>query len=117
MNTSDIEYNMEYSPRADLKAGFYIGEDKYTLTAMETTLYGITLKGEHYQEFSTYEIEFELNTGGFDVSGSGNAFKVFSTVIKILKDEFLDKKKPETFYLLAKEQSRRKLYYHFANNI
>ena len=57
-------------------------------------------------------IEFVSSEGQFNITGSGNAVKVFSTVFAVIKD-FVQRNKMDYLRFAAKEPSRRKLYKHF----
>ena len=61
-------------------------------------------------------IEFSIEDGSFELTGTGNQFTVFATVADILK-MFIFRRKPEIFYFSAKEDSRIRLYNVFAKKI
>lgn len=59
-----------------------------------------------------WEVTFELvmgNKRSQDITGTGNAAQVFSTVLSGIK-QWLDRVKPDAFALSAREPSRQSLY-------
>lgn len=59
-----------------------------------------------------WEVTFELvigNKRSQDITGTGNAAQVFSTVLSGIK-QWLDRMKPDAFALSAREPSRQSLY-------
>jgi len=73
--------------------------------------------GAPYKE-GDYEIFFEVRgeaSFGMDITGTGNAATVFSTVAAIIKEHFRRHKNTvEAYIFTAKEPSRRKLYKRLA---
>jgi len=84
------------------------------------------IKKMQKQAAATWELSFSVNTkgkippslknkigdrgaGGFGVLGTGNQGKVFSTVMKAMKD-LIAKEKPAVIQFSAEEHSRMKLY-------
>ena len=59
-----------------------------------------------------YEIAFYSKGRDINVTKSGDQFRVFATVVKVIED-FLSKKKPKIILFNAKEESRRRLYMAF----
>ena len=83
---------------------FEIGETKYM----------VLFTYKHHTNHPLTEFEFGSNTPSGDpytvsLTGGGNAIKVFSTVITIMK-EYIAKNQPEVIEFSAKEPSRVKLY-------
>jgi hypothetical protein len=62
-----------------------------------------------FKEEGVYSLDFELKGMGFSITGRGQAFKVFATVIDILK-AFLGENKPKEIRFTAHEKSRKELY-------
>lgn len=97
-------YNVEYdtSEPGEFYASF-LTEDK-----REIKLAAVSLG-----PFESWEVDFGVigSDGSMDwnVTNKGDAFKIFATIIEILKN-FLTKSKPKSFYFTAKEPSRKKLY-------
>ena len=93
-----------------------------------STIYNFTVKAEKIYEVKfwsnddgTYEIIFGLkqrgrNVSREDITGTGDAVAVFSTIAAIIEN-FVKKFKPEGLYFSAKEQSRVKLYRSLAKLI
>lgn len=92
------------TPMGDLKGNFTVNNKNYILTMVQ---------GDSYMP---WEIKFELidpisGKKLQNLTGTGDAMQVFSTVIKGIKF-FLDKYKPDAFVLTAsdREPSRISLY-------
>lgn len=73
--------------------------------------------GEGYIDFKQsypgdWSIAFSID-GNEEVSGEGDEFKIFSTVVDIIKD-FIEENKPTKIRFEAKESSRIKLYNRLA---
>ena len=84
----------------------------------------IYLGGNNYVERKDMiEVLFQVSradsTKTDEITGTGNAFKIFSTVLKIIKKEIKDDPniKIINFGAKSKEKSRIKLYNHFVDNL
>lgn len=67
----------------------------------------------------SWDIGFEassLRRNSFGITGTGSAFRIFATVLEIMK-EFISSKNPKMFHFSAEESSRVKLYDKFAKQI
>jgi hypothetical protein len=60
------------------------------------------------------DIMFMSRQSGLDISGNGESFQIFATVIEIARD-FVKLNDTQTIRFTAKEASRTKLYQRFAN--
>ena len=121
--TADVEYEVinpsKYTAHATVfQAQFEIeGRLTYIVKVMESIKYDLVINEDLYPKMESNELLFYSNIGGYDIADVGNAFKVFATVLKIFKEDFLDKERPRYFHFSAEESSRKKLYNHFANNV
>mgnify|MGYP003565114399 CR=1 FL=1 len=66
-------------------------------------------------EMGLWGIAFTID-GNIEITGKGDAFKIFSTIKYILLD-FINKIKPDSFLFTSKEKTRNKLYDKFAKMI
>lgn len=104
------EWTIQHSDNQS--AEFIVGEMTYTVFFK---LSEAREMGEYWHvSFSVTGGEFRANRA--DITGSGNAFAVFSTVLNILQD-FIQNENPNQLILSAKEKSRRKLYDRIAKKL
>ena len=116
MTTSDVKYtinNMVGSGTIVFDADFILDNNTNNVYSVTVAKVWIDIKEKSIE---SYELSFYLNSKMI-ITGTGNAFRVFSAVIKIFKDEFLNKEFPDYFHFFTNELSRQKFYQHFSENI
>lgn len=102
----------------DPKAGFDLKWDAGSSTEQFATAYdrqGRAIDISFIKSEGLWDIEFERD-GAMDITGGGDAERVFATVINAIKI-FVDKVKPEFIVFSAKEPSRQSLYKALANRV
>src|SRR5208337_1353183 len=99
---------------SNISSGFHIGNVSYEFTAHIEDDYPFK---KIKKGIPVWEIQFTAD-GSWDVTGTGNAALVFSTIKKILGN-FLNISKPVYWFFDARknEPSREKLYNFFAKTI
>jgi hypothetical protein len=84
--------------------------------------YGMACLSAHTYIGKSWAVNFSIldvsRSKEYKLSGTGSAFRIFATVMSILK-EFITIKQPDRFHFAAnkKENSRVKLYQRFAKNM
>jgi len=103
----DWEYAAEQA--GAVVAKFVVGKYEYEVTIDESMTDGV-----YNIEFTLDYIDsvYNVDDSRYNVSGTGNEFLVFATVIDITQD-FIAKKHPRGITFSAKEESRMKLYSRF----
>lgn len=113
----------------------YNNRQKATFTTDAGLVYEATFhpKWERDEDDSSSEWEFEFEIeyhsmqklrktlpdeyiGPYDITGTGDAFRVFATMIAIMKD-FIQNQDPPMITFIATEKSRVKLYDRFAKEV
>ncbi len=118
--TSDVNYMSQKVTNSPYdvvyQAVFSVQDEDFDFKISKQYLNSIELNGKVYLALQTYNITFESYSGDTELTGKGNAFKVFTTVLAIVK-EFSDMEKPEILTFSAGEPSRKRLYQHFSDSI
>lgn len=111
------------------KVGSYPFEVNYRFTSENGQIYDVDFA--NINDHKLWEVEFYIKGKddnildprnpllySQDITGTGNEFKIFSTVIQIAKDFFKDyNEKVNAISFTAKESSRRKLYRHMVKKL
>jgi hypothetical protein len=101
------------------KAEFTIGDVRYEITLLFAYTNRTDTGPGSKEEIKSMSVEFSVgDVGGVskgqgqkhDITGSGNAGKVFATVIDYVKDAVKKDKVLARIFFMGKEQSRQRLY-------
>lgn len=111
------------------KVGSYPSEVNYRFTADSGQIYDVNFTDPGENKLWQVEFYIKGNDGNIinpttpllyslDVTGTGDQFKIFSTVVQIAKDFFKEYyKNVKAISFTAKEPSRRKLYQHMVKRL
>lgn len=112
--TSPIPYEWERVTPKNATASFNVDDKKYIVSFSLSENVSTRLRGNI---ISDVDFVMKDDNGSYytDITGTGNSFKIFSTVIQIIK-EFISKNNVDILTFSAEEPSRKKLYLRLANH-
>ena len=107
------KWDFQPSKRGDARASF-ITDNKvdYVVEFISFDVLGEKYEIAFYSKGRDPSQTYAGDINLINVTKSGDQFRVFATVVKVIED-FLSKKKPKIILFNAKEESRRRLYMAF----
>lgn len=104
-----FNYELERKDSGSWKAIFFTTNNSRVLVSFD----------ESSTEVKAFDVDFRRGAPGattYEITGEGDAIRIFSTVIEIIRD-FVKRENPNIVTFNAKEPSRKKLYARLATKI